>query len=783
MLGQQRMDVGQAQRRHVALPRRRRVDPRGRRVDPRELGRELRELPGLVASHLGQAQHSLADRLDPVGRLLARAQSPQHAPEAVDELRESAGEIDVGAVEIVQRQRRAEMVVIAAVQRRADDDPIDTRAPRVLAEAAQVVVVAMLLVEPPADGDLLDPVGHAVEVVIGEAEPASDRGRLRQVEHLAGREPTAGEDDEARRELQERIRLPRCAVGESHPQPVCRVAVRGHRPHPGRTGRRAGRSVDRVAYRALLRGQQCPETEARVHERGEGLDVGTHDEDVARLEGGVVREQPGDDVAEHVDLSGGAVTGVDLDRPVALAHHAVGPVGVVGLVVGTQVGLEPLEQGRCGIRGRLLERLVGRPRHGEGALQLARVAPQPGEQRMSDELDAAIQRSRHRAGRDLGGDRLPPGGGGLGEPDVDVAMLGECREQLGLAAGDPRVPEEGEPPRQIERGCTRVRAARAAGAQGRDDLGVAHIGRRCVDERQDAPPQVGLPREVGLERAARTVGCAAGPCAVEPRAARPSAVGATPGADPLGHGRRGSLAAEAPVGEQGRSLQGVGGEQAGEAAGHGVAASAAQIVGRAVVPQVRREGGRPRFVERFVDGAQDRPGEAIGMPRIVVRDAEHEGDERVRVEEADSGAHPVLPAGGGAEPMREPLGEPAFHPLGGHRDDLLGERIGQRCREQVGEAVGQEARSGGAMQVEAHVGDDNRPHRQGCAGRARRVGYRPATCAFIGSMALRDVGGRGSTSRVESCRRARRCRATRSAGSGASAVPSHTSRALVRQAP
>jgi hypothetical protein len=48
-------------------------------------------------------------------------------------------------------------------------------------------------------------------------------------------------------------------------------------------------------------------------ERRVVLDVGAHDQDVARLQRRVVGEQAGDHVAEHLDLPGRAVAGVHLE--------------------------------------------------------------------------------------------------------------------------------------------------------------------------------------------------------------------------------------------------------------------------------------------------------------------------------------------------------------------------------------------------------------------------------------------------------------------------------------
>ena len=114
-----------------------------------------------------------------------------------------------------------------------------------------------ICVEAPTDPGLAHPRGDRVEVVVGEAEPAPDRGGLGQVEHLAGGGAAAGEVEELRGDAEQRVGLGQRPVGEADAQPVRRVAA-----------------LDDVT-----------EAEAGGDQRRVGLDVGAHDEDVARLQG------------------------------------------------------------------------------------------------------------------------------------------------------------------------------------------------------------------------------------------------------------------------------------------------------------------------------------------------------------------------------------------------------------------------------------------------------------------------------------------------------------------
>lgn len=82
------------------------------------------------------------------------------------------------------------------------------------------------------------------------------------------------------------------------------------------------------------------EPEAGDDQRGVGLDVGAHHQDVARLQGGIVGQQPQQHLAQHVDLPGRAVAAVHLHRPVV---GRPGPAaGVDG--IGGDVGLQPAQQ-------------------------------------------------------------------------------------------------------------------------------------------------------------------------------------------------------------------------------------------------------------------------------------------------------------------------------------------------------------------------------------------------------------------------------------------------------
>ena len=63
---------------------------------------------------------------------------------------------------------------------------------------------------------------------------------------------------------------------------------------------------------------------------------------------------------------------------------------------------------------------------------------------------------------------------------------------------------------------------------------------------------------------------------------------------------------------------------------------------------------------------------------------------------------PSLRPGAAPEPLRQALGQPAFHARGGHADDLRGERIRQRNTKQIPECSDQPVGPLCAMEVERH---------------------------------------------------------------------------------
>ena len=106
--------------------------------------------------------------------------------EPVDQLGEPSGEVDVGAVDVVERHDVA-VAVERALHRDAQQQPVEPGAPGALLDRAELPGPAVLAVEAPADARADGPVAQPLDLVVVEAEPLAYGGRAGQVEHLATR--------------------------------------------------------------------------------------------------------------------------------------------------------------------------------------------------------------------------------------------------------------------------------------------------------------------------------------------------------------------------------------------------------------------------------------------------------------------------------------------------------------------------------------------------------------------------------------------------------------------
>ena len=159
------------------------------------------------------------ERVHPGCRPVADPQRSRVAGQPLDQLGEPSGQVNLARSHVVVRERAAEHAPVALGHGDAQQQPVQTRGPRV-------------------GPDLVEGPGPAVRARRGPtARPVSathccsvDRsswskwkrratgGARRQVEHLGGRHPGAGEVEEAGGDAEQRVGLTHGAVGQPDPE-------------------------------------------------------------------------------------------------------------------------------------------------------------------------------------------------------------------------------------------------------------------------------------------------------------------------------------------------------------------------------------------------------------------------------------------------------------------------------------------------------------------------------------------------------------------------------------
>ena len=592
-----------------------------------EFSSRLRELPRVGGADVDEEVERPGERARPVGDRLRPAEPAQRDVEPVDEFGQPPGEVDVVAVDVVERQRQGEPFAFGLVGRGAEQDAVERGGERVLREFAETECGALPRPDSPAGARRGRPLPDPFEVVVAEPEPPAHRRGRRQVQDLTRRHPRVGEFEESRHHGENRIGLVQGTIREPDPK-----AMAGMPEH--------------------VLPERGPD------QRGVRLDVGAHDEHVARFESRIVLEEMQEAFAQDLHLAGRSVAGVNLDGRVGRA------LGERGRPVVPDVRLQAPQQGVAGRRPLVVEVVdveAGQPR-----LEFADVPRQARQQRVGDGQRAVVVGACENAA--CRRQRRPHGRTRMRKPQVHITIDGEGGEDGDLIGREARRTEQ----RQSGGEFDEVRFRAQPGAGGVEPLG----GSGAADLLAQPPPQFGLPEKVVVEWTTRTVG----------------------------------VAATGPVDQHRRPLCGVTAEQIGQV-GRGRVAPARPVIVRVAVrdtvPEVFREDGTPGLTETVVDDAEQRPQHPGRVPWVVV--GGHPGgggealvDEPGRGREVDVGGHPVADVGPGTERGRESLGEPALHPLRRDGDDLPGERIGQRGREHVAESRRESGGTLGAMQYE-HV--------------------------------------------------------------------------------
>ncbi len=140
------------------------------------------------------------------------------AVEAVEELGQPAGEIDVAAAHVVERQDAADQALPLVGHGHAEQHPVEARPPGVGVEGVELVRRPVGGVEAPADAGGGHPFLGPGEVVVVEAEPPPDRLPAGQVEHLGGGHPGRRQVQQLGHHAQHRVGLAQRPVGQADPE-------------------------------------------------------------------------------------------------------------------------------------------------------------------------------------------------------------------------------------------------------------------------------------------------------------------------------------------------------------------------------------------------------------------------------------------------------------------------------------------------------------------------------------------------------------------------------------
>ncbi len=430
-------------------------------------GGELRALP--VVARRGRAQRvgRPGQGVGPVAHRPHPRQLVEHPLQAVHELGQAAGQLDVTAVDVVERQRLAEEALPVLRHRHPEQDPVQPGVPGVGVDVGQLEGAAVRSVESPPHERAVDPLLEPEEVVVAEAEAPPDGVPARQIEDLARRDPRRGELHHLRQHAHHRVGLAQRAVGEPDLQ--------------------------------LAGGVEWPvvevvRAERRLNQRREVLDVRAHDDDVARLERRVVRQQVQHRIAQHLDLAPPAVARVHADAVVVRREHRP-PIFVAprpgGRPVETDVVLDPAQQRR--------HRLVRPAQQPPGRAGPRLPAPAASRARRDPTTRAADGSARSRSGPQpaprSATTRRPPAcslahnaGRGVQEEEMHLASLGDRVEDVEVTGREAREPEQRQPRRQVEElGLLAQQLARVDQALGRP---------RLADPLPQEPPQIDLPRRL-----------------------------------------------------------------------------------------------------------------------------------------------------------------------------------------------------------------------------------------------------------------------------------------------
>ena len=364
---------------------------------------------------------------------------------------------------------------------------------------------AVFGVQPPAHLGAADPALQQRQVVIGDREARAQRGDLDQVEHVADRQPRARQFEQPGDRIDQRVVMAAPLVGDRK-RDEARVAA-----------------VD--------------EAEHRLDMRRVGLDVGDHDDHVARAQRRVGIEGGEQLIVQHLDLALRAVRDVEADRFVGRQDRGPERARLGERAQRADVVLQLVEQAGLAVAGEEVDALldVGEALQVAGARILAVVlVEQPdevapllapgGEQRMRVQVQVLlVERGRHPVAAALAGLRRTQQHA-VGDDVGPVVLTGVVHAHQHLAparqrgehferlARQGRDAEDHHPPGQPGRAQALGPVIDPAQEGGMDRgapvareriSAVADLARDVGEQRA---PQRGLPALPGVQRTAFAVG-------------------------------------------------------------------------------------------------------------------------------------------------------------------------------------------------------------------------------------------------------------------------------------
>ena len=278
---------------------------RGVGPQPGHQGHGVVELASVVGVHGHERFDGVRHDDGPTVGVMRAATPAGQCVQGIDHVHQPPHGVDVAASQIVKgHDTVGGLTHVRRLHQQPGRQPVQTLTPGAVVEPRGVVpwgFTAVDGVDAPPGVEIVEPSRNGVEVIIGDAEPTTHRTPCEQAPNLADRKP---------------------------PTHSCQQRIEGV-GHCGGGGRRRVDDFHRQTHTTGSGGQHRP------HKRSEDLQVGADHHDVPRGDGGIVVHEVQQCIAQHLNLTAGAMALVDLDAAVAPGQH----IGCGGFVDGQHGGI------------------------------------------------------------------------------------------------------------------------------------------------------------------------------------------------------------------------------------------------------------------------------------------------------------------------------------------------------------------------------------------------------------------------------------------------------------